>query len=173
MKIYILLFSILFFNTLYAKGYNEKCDNNITNLTVYQKNDFTFSNYKCVSSEGVTIKNYIKSNKIKLLINEYYDFSAKDDPELLAISIYKKKNIPPLLITLHSSYHCCIPQLEGSLYKVNFYEISKNNKSISLNDVTYKFGSNSDGFDGFSEGRVSYKYKNISSIKSWLEKNYK
>ncbi|WP_322900226.1 hypothetical protein [Acinetobacter baylyi] len=61
--------------------------------------------------------------------------------------------------------------MEGFVYKVNFYQIDSNNQ-VSLKDITYIFDGKSEGFEGEAEGKVYYDYKNIASIKKWLDKNY-
>lgn len=175
-KIFIVL---LFCLTLSGCSQNVLAENECSleskvNVSVFKNNDYKVSNYICSSVEGNVLKNYIESNRSKIFVNEYYDFSAKEDPKLLAVSLYKSKNNKtPVLITLHSSYHCCTPQLEGNIYKVNLYQMNKINNDIKLKDITQILGDHSEGFEGLSEGRVFYKFKNIASIKKWLDKNYK
>ncbi|ADY83416.1 hypothetical protein BDGL_002830 [Acinetobacter pittii PHEA-2] len=57
------------------------------------------------------------------------------------------------------------------MYQVNLYQISEN-KILNLKNITNILGSNAEGFEGISEGKVYYKYKTISEIKKWLDKNY-
>ncbi|WP_425918293.1 hypothetical protein [Acinetobacter sp. TSRC1-2] len=156
---------------LFAK---EQCNKNqTTNLSIFKKNDYNLYNYMCYSDKGVYLKTYIGNAQKTIFLNEYADFAAKDNPKLLAVSIYKSKiKKAPVLITLNAAYHCCTPQMEGYVYTVNLYQINPNNH-ISLKNITNILGENSEGFEGESEGRVYYKYKDIASIKKWLEKNYK
>ncbi|MCU4390735.1 hypothetical protein KTH73_08365 [Acinetobacter courvalinii] len=143
----------------------------VIDLSIFKKNDYKLFNYMCSSEQGETLKNYIgKSNK-KVFVNEYFDFAAKESPKLLAVSIYQPKTKKtPLLITLHTSYYCCTPQIEGSSYEVNLYQIDKNMK---LTELTGLLDEDSLGFEGQVEGRVYYRFKDIASIKRWLDKNYK
>lgn len=143
----------------------------VIDLSIFKKNDYKLFNYTCSSEQGETLKNYMGNSKKKFLVNKYFDFAAKESPKLLAVSIYrpKMKQIP-LLITLHTSYYCCTPQIEGSSYEVNLYQIDKNMK---LTELTSLLGEDSVGFEGQVEGRVYYRFKDIASIKRWLDKNYK
>jgi len=43
---------------------------------------------------------------------------------------------------------------------------------LQLKNITNILGSNAEGFEGIAEGKVYYKYKTISEIKKWLDKNY-
>lgn len=75
------------------------------------------------------------------------------------------------MITINSAYYCCTPQIEGKMYQVNLYQISEN-KILNLKNITNILGNNAEGFEGIAEGKVYYKYKTISEIKKWLDKNY-
>ncbi|KQE89053.1 hypothetical protein [Acinetobacter lactucae] len=142
------------------------------NLNIFKKNDYKFYNYMCESSEGLYLKSYVGDQEKKIFVGDYSDFAAKESPKLLAVSIYKSnKRKPPILITINSSYYCCTPQIEGEIYQVNLYQISKN-KILNLKNITNILGSNAEGFEGITEGKVYYKYKTISEIKKWLDKNY-
>lgn len=144
----------------------------VINLSVFKKDDYKFYNYICDSDSDLYLKSYIGSQNNKVFLGEYSDFSAKESPELLAVSIYKKKTKkPPLLITLNSASYCCTPQMEGRMYQVNLYQISAPNSMI-LKNITNIFGANAEGFDGKVEGRVHYNYKTIAEIKKWLDRNY-
>lgn len=169
-SVLLIVFSIIYSSNLIA---GDKCDKKETiNLSVFKKNDYKFYNYTCKSDKGIYLKSYIGNSKKTKFLNEYYDFAAKEDPQLLAVSIYKsKKNKQPLLITLNSTYYCCSPQMEGFVYKVNFYQIDSNNQ-VLLENITHIFDEKSEGFEGMAEGKVYYNYKNIASIKKWLDKNY-
>ena len=57
------------------------------------------------------------------------------------------------------------------MYQVNFYKISAKG-NIFLKNITNLFSENAEVFDGKSEGDVHYAYKDIASIKKWLDKNY-
>ncbi|MDR2061949.1 MAG: hypothetical protein LBQ29_11200, partial [Acinetobacter sp.] len=123
------------------------------------------------SEEGEYLKTYISNSVEKIFLNEYSDFAAKESPKTLAVSVYKPKlKRPPLIITINTSYYCCTPQLEGNLYKVNIYQI---NEKMKLTELTSLLGDKSEGFEGKAEGQVYYRFKNIYSIKKWLDKNYK
>jgi len=157
-------------STVYAK---DQCNIEETvSLSIFKKNDYKFYNYMCESAEGSSLKGYLGNQEKKTFFGDYSDFSAKESPKLLAVSIYKSnKRKPPILIVLNSSYYCCTPQIEGEMYKINLYQIIGNN-SLSLKNITNILGNNSEGFEGIAEGKVYYKYKTISEIKKWLDKNY-
>ncbi|MDS7956979.1 MULTISPECIES: hypothetical protein [unclassified Acinetobacter] len=161
---------ILYSQNLFAK---DQCNiDQQVKLNIFKKNDYKFYNYICESSEGSSLKGYLENQEKKMFVGDYSDFAAKESPKLLAVSIYKSnKRKPPILITLNSSYYCCTPQIEGELYQVNLYQISKN-KTLNLKNITNILGNNAEGFEGIAEGKVYYKYKNISEIKKWLDKNY-
>ncbi|NNP70469.1 hypothetical protein [Acinetobacter sp. Ac_5812] len=143
----------------------------VIDLSVFKKNDYKLFNYTCSSEQGETLKNYIGNSKNKVLVNEYFDSAARENPKLLAVSVHRPKMEKlPLIITLHTSYYCCTPQIEGNSYEVNLYQIDKNMK---LTELTSLLGDDSEGFEGQVEGRVYYKFKDIASIKKWLDKNYK
>lgn len=165
------LFLLLVMYSRYLFAENKCSINGIVKLSVFKKNDYKFYNYICESSEGSYLKGYVGDQE-KIFVGNYSDFAAKESPKLLAVSIYKSnKRKPPILITLNSSYYCCTPQIEGEIYQVNLYQISKN-KTLNLKNITNILGSNAEGFEGIAEGKVYYKYKNISEIKKWLDKNY-
>lgn len=165
---FILIF-LFCYKSAWAK---DQCQiQKVIDLSVFKKKDYELFNYICSSDQSEVLKNYIGNSKKKVFLNEYSDFSTKESPKLLAVSIYQpkmKKN--PLLITLHTSYHCCTPQIEGSFYEVNLYQIDKNMK---LTELTSLLGDESEGFEEKAEGQVYYRFKNIYSIKKWLDKNYK
>ena len=163
----IILYSIYSQNS-FAK---DECNKDqIIKLSIFKKNDYKLYNYMCHSDTGVYLKTYIGNSQKTKFLNEYADFAAKDNPELVAVSIYKSKiKKDPVLITLNAAYHCCTPQMDGYVYTINLYQINQNNY-ISLKNITNILGENSEGFEGESEGPVYYKYKDIASIKNWLEK---
>ncbi|MDF2535970.1 MAG: hypothetical protein K0R18_2129 [Bacillales bacterium] len=164
------LLSIVYSRNLFAEN---KCNiNEIVKLNIFKKNDYKFYNYICESSEGSYLKGYFGDQEKKIFVGDYSDFAAKESPKLLAVSIYKSnKRKPPILITINSAYYCCTPQIEGEMYQVNLYQISEN-KILNLKNITNILGSNAEGFEGNAEGKIYYKYKNISEIKKWLNKNY-
>jgi len=142
------------------------------NLSVFKENDYKFYNYVCESDVGQYLKNYIGNQKSRVFIDEYSDLAAKDNHQLLAVSIYKpKSNKPPLLITLNSAYYCCTPQIEGRMYQVNLYQITKSS-GVNLKKITNIFADNAEGFEGKVEGSVYYNYKTVAEIKKWLDENY-
>ena len=123
-----------------------------------KKDDYKINSYKCFLDQDVYLKNYIENSSYKKLVNEYSDYSAKEEPELLAVSIYKKnKKLKPILITINRSYYCCTPQIEGYMYKVGLYQIANIKKGVNLEDVTNILGEESEGFYGLAEGKVNYK----------------
>ncbi|MBK0064229.1 MULTISPECIES: hypothetical protein [unclassified Acinetobacter] len=170
MKKLLIIFLLMYSGILIA---DDKCEKKETIiLSVFKKNDYKFYNYTCESGNGKYLKSYIENSKKIKFLSEYSDFAAKEEPQLLAVSVYKsKKNRHPLLITLNSVYYCCSPQMEGAIYKINFYQINSKNQ-VSLKNITNIFGENSEGFEGMAEGKFYYNYKNIASIKKWLDKNY-
>ncbi len=169
-SILFIISSLIYSQNLFAKD-QCKIDQQVK-LNIFKKNDYKFYNYICESSEGSYLKGYVGDQEKKIFVGDYSDFAAKESPKLLAVSIYKSnKRKPPILITLNSSYYCCTPQIEGEIYQVNLYQISKN-KTLNLKNITNILGSNAEGFEGIAEGKVYYKYKNISEIKKWLDKNY-
>lgn len=130
-----------------ALAINQCSKNDEIKLSIFSNNDYKLYSYYCSTDKGVYLKNYIRNSKKIIFLNEYSDFAANESPKLLAVSIYKSKK-PPILIVLNTAYHCCAPQMEGDLYKVNLYQVNKKNSVLSLKDVTSIFGKNSDGFDG-------------------------
>ncbi|QXB45091.1 hypothetical protein [Acinetobacter seifertii] len=168
--IVFIISSLIYSQNLFAK---DQCNiDQQINLNIFKKNDYKFYNYICESSEGLYLKGYLGDKDKKIFVDNYSDFAAKESPKLLAVSIYKpNKRKPPILITINSAYYCCTPQIEGKIYQVKLYQISEN-KILNLKNITNILGSNAEGFEGIAEGKVYYKYKTISEIKKWLDKNY-
>ncbi|MFW6497211.1 hypothetical protein ACOCIL_05430 [Acinetobacter baumannii] len=168
--IVFIISSLIYSQNLFAK---DQCNiDQQVNLNIFKKNDYKFYNYICESSEGLYLKGYLGDKDKKIFVDNYSDFAAKESPKLLAVSIYKpNKRKPPILITINSAYYCCTPQIEGKIYQVKLYQISEN-KILNLKNITNILGSNAEGFEGIAEGKVYYKYKTISEIKKWLDKNY-
>ncbi|SPL71877.1 hypothetical protein KPC_3055 [Acinetobacter stercoris] len=79
------------------------------------------------------------------------------------------------MITLHSQYNCCYPRPEGKNYQVDLYQIQNNKGKLKLKSYTYVLGDYADGFEGQTDVREKsiFKFKDIASIKKWLDKNYK
>ncbi|MDS7943614.1 hypothetical protein RMA95_06785 [Acinetobacter sp. V110_1] len=168
--IVFIISSLIYSQNLFAK---DQCNiDQQVNLNIFKKNDYKFYNYICESSEGLYLKGYLGDKDKKIFVDNYSDFAAKESPRILAVSIYKpNKRKPPILITINSAYYCCTPQIEGKIYQVKLYQISEN-KILNLKNITNILGSNAEGFEGIAEGKVYYKYKTISEIKKWLDKNY-
>ncbi|MEQ1107487.1 hypothetical protein [Acinetobacter seifertii] len=168
--IVFIISSLIYSQNLFAK---DQCNiDQQINLNIFKKNDYKFYNYICESSEGLYLKGYLGDKDKKIFVDNYSDFAAKESPKLLAVSIYKpNKRKPPILITINSAYYCCTPQIEGKIYQVKLYQISEN-MILNLKNITNILGSNAEGFEGIAEGKVYYKYKTISEIKKWLDKNY-
>lgn len=169
--IIFLIFPLLCCQNIFAK---DQCNlNNVISLNIFSKKDYNFYSYMCNAVEGMYLKSYIVNKENNIFLNQYEDFSAKENPKLLAVSIYKTKNKKiPVLITLNSSYYCCTPQMEGYMYKINLYQAHKINNKILLKDITKILGKNGEGFEGMVEGRIHYNLKDIASIKKWLDENY-
>ncbi|MEB5477122.1 hypothetical protein [Acinetobacter pollinis] len=100
---------------------------------------------------------------------------GKSPQELAAVSIYRNIKKEPVLITLHTQDWCCYPLSQGTVYSVNLYKIKKTDSKITLIDITRDLGEESSGLDGENDigEKLIFKYKNISSIKKCLDKNYK
>lgn len=143
-------------------------------LNIFSKNDYRFESFSCDAEQGTFLKNYLINTKKRIFLNEFYEFSAKEEPKVVAVSIYKSKRNNPLLISISTAFFCCTPQIEGYSYEVKIYEIKKQNDGMILKDITQKLLKDDDsGFEGKTDERIYYKYKNIASIKKWLDKNYK
>ncbi|SPL71878.1 hypothetical protein [Acinetobacter stercoris] len=168
----ICLLNILLSQSSFAE---DKCENKeTTNLSIFKKNDYKFHTEICYLENGAYLNNYLINSDQKLFIQKSEDFAAKEIPEVKAVSIYRSKSSKtPILITINSAYYCCTPQMEGNNYNVNLYEIKKINHKLTLKDITKILGEDSEGFEGLAEGRIHYKFKDILSIKKWLDINYK
>ena len=90
--------------------------------------------------------------------------------KLEAVSIYKNK--VPVLITLHTQYWDT-PTVNGITYSVNLYKILNSSDGVRLIDISKILGQDQSGLDGVSDNYMHFKFKNISSIKKWLDINYK
>ncbi|MEQ1189160.1 MULTISPECIES: hypothetical protein [Acinetobacter] len=149
------------------------CKTQITKLTVYIKNDFELISKSCDSESNPFIENTLVSKNQKMFLNKYSMDGGDNPQKLAAVSVYKKKNSEPILITLHTQKWCCYPSPQGTVYSVDLYKIKKINNNIKIDSITNILGENSSGLDGVSDEYLSFKFKDIASIKKWLEKNYK
>lgn len=174
-KLSVILCLSLYFFCFQKIHASDKCDiKDITKLSIYKKNDYKLYNYSCIGDEGFYSKYFLSNGMKKIFLEDFSDYASKEEPKLLAVSVYKSKNNkPPVLIMIKNSYYCCSPQLEGDLYKISLFQVNKKNDNLILNNITKTFGRNSEGFLSKKNGNNIYKYQNIASIKSWLEKNYK
>lgn len=177
------IFSIFLLFVLYTVSIEQsyaqdKCkQSELVSLSIFSKNDYNFQSLSCDAEQGVFLKNYLVNSNKNLLINEFAEFAANEKPKIVAVSIYKPKNKiskNPLLISIASAYFCCTPQIEGYSYQVNIYEVKKQGNNVVLKDISKKLlKEDASGFDGQTDGETYYKYKDITSIKKWLDKNYK
>ncbi|MDQ8934730.1 hypothetical protein [Acinetobacter rudis] len=171
------IFVLLLFIPFQKNSAENQCENgNKFNLSIFNENDYKFQSKSCHEKNGVILKYYLinHSNSKSDYLGEYSEFSAKEEPKIRAVSVYHSKNKKdPLLILIISSYFCCTPQLEGYAYKVGIYRFSLKNNDISIEDVTSQvFGKRASGFEGKLDRTLNFKYKNIASIKRWLDKHY-
>lgn len=173
----IFLFFIIFYtNSIYAsESSSESCQSSKVNLDIFSKNDFSLNSQSCMNDDRSYVVNTLKSNGKEFFVNKKEDEFGYNPPILEAVSIFKKNDLPPLLITLHSEYVCCYPRPEGKSYYVDLYQVIRSNNKFELKPYTSILGDNHYGFDGKNDIRqkVKFKYKNISLIKKWLDKNYK
>lgn len=166
------LYSIIIQNS-YAQ---DQCkQSQLVSLSISSKNDYNFKSFSCDAEQGIFLKYYLVGLNKNIFLNEFAEFAANEEPKVIAVSIYKPKtNKNPLLVSITSAYFCCTPQIEGYSYQVNIYEIKKQRESVILTDITKKlFKDNVSGFEGNTDVKTYYKYKNISLIKKWLDKNYR
>lgn len=171
---FFLLF-ILYTVSIEQSYAQDKCkQSQSVRLSVFSKNDYYFKSFSCDAEQGKFLKNYLVGLNKNVLLNE---FAANEEPKVVAVSIYNSKNKVnknPLLISIASAYFCCTPQIEGYSYQVNIYEIKKQGSDFVLKDISKKLlKDNASGFDGQTDKKTYYKYKDIASIKKWLDKNYK
>ena len=174
-KVYLLFILILFVQVSYAnKNDSESCQKNQVKLSVFAKNDSEFISKNCdLSPDNQFVESSLITRDIKKIVSKVNGrIGNGDGVKLIAVSIYKKINKPPVLIELYSEKYCCYPQPAGTLYTVNLYEIHKNNNKISIKSITDILGDNSSGLDGVSDDYMKFSFKNIALIKKWLDKNY-
>ena len=74
---------------------------------------------------------------------------------------------------MYSETYCCYPQPSGKLYTVDLYEIKKERNHVVLNSITNILGRDNSGLEGVSDDYMHIKFKDIASIKKWLDKNHK
>ncbi|MGN5762811.1 hypothetical protein ACNQO6_00475 [Acinetobacter calcoaceticus] len=170
-----ILISITFLMIGYAnakmKDTYEGCDIKYTKISLKFKNDFRIVSKTCDEENPIVI-NYLEGSDQKIFINKYDINIGKWLPKLEAVSVYKKDNQRPLLITLHTQVWDS-PIVNGILYNVNLYEIYLTGKRVRLVDVSNILGNSQSGLEGVSDDYMHFKFKDIASIKKWLDKNYK
>ena len=172
LKLIVTLFIFIF--GLPVSVYAEKLTCQITNqtkLTVYKKADSTIISEECLN-DNPYISSYLLHNKQKIFINKYSLDAGKWMPKLAAVSIYNKTGKSPLLITIHTQ-DWDTPTISGVSYSIDLYEVVYKNGEIKLIDISKILGENRSGLDGESDQKMVFKLKNITSIKKWLNKNYK
>lgn len=144
-------------------------------LSVFGDNDAEFISKNCdLSPDNQYIESFLILKNKKIYINKINGRVGNGGgAELIAVSLYKKNSKKPVLITLYSETYCCYPQPSGKLYTVDLNEIKRENNSINLKSITDILGDNNSGLEGVSDDYMHFKFKDISSIKKWLDKNYK
>ena len=177
LKLINFIFLLVFCTSVFAESQSEKsnCEINSTLLTVYKKNDFKILSRSCNSEDNPFIENMLQGYNKKIFLNKYSMDGGKNRQELIAVSIYKKINKEPILITLHKQYWCCYPLAEGNSYTVNLYKIKKTDSNFNIIDITKLLGTEDQGLDGQNDigENFVFKLKDIASTKKWLDKNYK
>ena len=175
LKLINFIFLLVFCTSVFAESQSEKsnCEINSTLLTVYKKNDFKILSKSCDSEDNPFIENILQGYNTKIFLNEYSMDGGEWPQKLEAVSIYRKKNKPPILITLHTQKWCCYPSPEGEVYSIDLYEITRDKNSFKLKDIGSILGDDQGGLDGVSDDYMHFKLKNIALIKKWLDKNYK
>lgn len=167
---FITFLFIFLINVTYAKDASLSCKEDTTQLTVYNRHDFKFISKSCNFEENPFVENFLISGKKKIFINKYSMDGGKWPQKLEAVSIYKNK--VPVLITLHTQYWDT-PTVNGITYSVNLYKILNSSDGVRLIDISKILGQDQSGLDGVSDNYMYFKFKNISSIKKWLDINYK
>lgn len=151
------------------------CESKTTALTIFSKNDFTLNSQLCKNNDRSYNVHYLQNKTQNIFVKKQYEEMGYDAPNLKAVSIFNKDHLPPLLILLHSERICCYPSPEGETYAIDLYKTIKSKNTIQLQPYTTLLAKNSYGFEGQNNVRekVHFKFKDIASIKKWLEKNYK
>lgn len=176
-KFYVLILFMFFTLTTYAeiKEDNSCKLNQKYKLSVFSKNDAKFISNNCeIAPDNQYVESFLIIQNKKLYLNRVKGRVGNGEgAELVAVSLYRKKSTLPILITLYSETYCCYPQPSGKLYTIDLYNIVKNGNNISLKPITDILGDNSSGLEGVSDDYMHFKFKDIASIKKWLDKNYK
>lgn len=156
----------------------DQCDVNNVKLSIFTTNDSSFEYYNCKEEDDndFYILEYLKIANQNIFIYKKIRGGGYDYPKVEAVSIYKPSDETKasIMIVLHGQYSCCYPRPSGTFYEVKLYQIIKNTNSVKVVDHTSILGENYYGFDGQNDvgEKVTYQFKDISSIKKWLESNY-
>lgn len=179
MLLRIFIFSILIVaqSTAAKQAINQSCKADQSyNFNVFSKKDLRFTSETCVSDlEEQHVKSYYILKGKKKLISRV-DQGIVDGGQgvkLIAVSLYKRKVKNPILISIYSEKYCCYPKPTGDFYTVELHEFVKNKNSIELKSITHILGNDSSGLNGVFDDYLTFKFKDISSVKKWLDKNYK
>ena len=157
-----------------------QCDVNNVKLSIFTTDDSSFEYYNCKEDDDFYILEYLKHANQNIFIYKKIDDGGNNYPKVEAVSIYKPtdETKAPIMIVLHGQYSCCYPTPSGTLYTVKLYKIINNDNDIQVIDYTSMLGEDDYGkdygFDGQNDVRekITYQFKNISSIKKWLKNNY-
>ena len=154
----------------------DQCDSNTVKLSIFATNDSSFEYYNCKEDDDFYILEYLKNANKNIFIYKKLREGGYDYPKVEAVSIYKPSDETkaPIMIVLHGQYNCCYPRPSGTSYEVKLYQIIKEANRIQAVDYTHILGENNYGFDGQNDVRekITYQFKDISSIKKWLKNNY-
>lgn len=145
------------------------------NFNVFSKKDVRFTSEVCISdSEEQYVKSYyaLKGSK-KLISRVDGGIDGGQGVKLIAVSLYKRKVKNPILISIYSEKYCCYPKPTGDFYTVELHEFVKIKNSIELKSITHILGDDTSGLNGVFDDYLTFKFKDISSVKKWLDKNYK
>lgn len=157
-----------------------QCNVNSVKLNIFTTDDSSFEYYNCKENDDFYILEYLKNANQNIFIYKKIDDGGYNYPKVEAVSIYKPtdKTKAPIMIVLHGQYDCCYPRPSGTLYTVKLYKIIKEANSMQAIDYTHILGKDDYGKDYGFEGqddigeKVTYQFKDISSIKKWLKSNY-
>ncbi|MFC6053179.1 hypothetical protein ACFPT0_10070, partial [Acinetobacter portensis] len=126
----------------------------------------------CNSNDNPYIENSLQGLNKNVYLNKYSIDGGKWYQKLAAVSVYKKTNKNPILITLHTQYWDT-PTINGTTYSIDLYQITNKNGKIQVTDISKILGDKQSGLDGVSDDYILFDLKNIALIKKWLDKNYK
>lgn len=173
MKFILIAIAFLVIGCTNAKSNNayESCNMKFTKISLKFKNDFRIVSKTC-DEENPYVINFLEGEGRKIFINKYDINIGKWLPKLAAVSVYKKNNQRPLLITLHTQ-DWDSPTVNGILYNVNLYKVYLSDEGVKLVDVSNILGNSQSGLEGVSDDYMHFKFKDIASIKKWLDRNYK